>query len=250
MSLAYFYGFLDGRIRQSGSLPAGHWLLEARLSALSVLAFVVELGVNQRLEEHIAQSHRPEPIALYGKTGQRRIHRATASKMIMLRRLLDGHGSREAVGRALTDGNRGIGAQYQGVQNACYSETARRAFHSTRRLAVNWDGSTHGGLDMNVGFAVDVGTGLGAYFRPMVPHISSHSSWNRVPKRAGCPWEAVFRPRRYAQIIFFIWELIFGTPWAISNTEKSLLGTPVHVSKNLISGGALIFLGALSTPSQ
>ena len=171
MSLAYFYGFLDGRIRQSGSLPAGHWLLEARLSALSVLAFVVELGVNQRLEEHIAQSHRPEPIALYGKTGQRRIHRATASKMIMLRRLLDGHGSREAVGRALTDGNRGIGAQYQGVQNACYSETARRAFHSTRRLAVNWDGSTHGGLDMNVGFAVDVGTGFGAYFRPLVPHI-------------------------------------------------------------------------------
>ena len=90
--------------------------------------------------------------------------------MRLLRGVLDGEGSREAIAKALSHGTRGLAAQMRAVTSAVFLGKSRDAFAAASRVALSWDGSGHEGLDVNVGLALDVGTFLGTYLRPKVRH--------------------------------------------------------------------------------
>ena len=47
-------------------------------------------------------------------------------------------------------------------------------------ITVNWDQSTHGGYDMNVGFVTDIDSSNGAYMRPAAPPYTKKVVVSRV----------------------------------------------------------------------
>ena len=49
------------------------------------------------------------------------------------------------------------------VSNAVYSEVARVGFQTSGRLAVGWDGSTHGSKDVSMGYGLAVDSTFMAY---------------------------------------------------------------------------------------
>ena len=77
----------------------------------------------------------------------------------------------EQDGSAATSANalglsRGVASTVQCIQNEQYTTAARSHMAGTTSYCLNWDLSTHGGYDLNIGFALDSHSKKGCYIRP------------------------------------------------------------------------------------
>ena len=158
--------FLDGRIRGSVGMPGDHWMRAARTACVSICGFLVDALALRDIEWGESKVGRLPAPDRYGATGQRRVHRSFLPRVQRVRQLLATCGSDAAVMDALLGQGRGKAAQIRAVSNVLYNEAARDSFASARRVSVGWDGSTHGGHDVQLGYALDVQSKFAAYIRP------------------------------------------------------------------------------------
>lgn len=160
--------FLDSRIRMSAQIPPQHWLHDARAAVLEVASFLVDADLHCCIEEAAGNATKLVPSQIWGPTGQRRVHRATLPRLHLVQRLLSMNGSSEAITRALTGGLHGVAVQQRGVRNSIYTELARGSMAGSCLISLSWDGSSHGGHDMQITLAENVETGTMVYAKPTV----------------------------------------------------------------------------------
>lgn len=166
-----FLLYLDVRVQRTPGVDAHHWLSSARTAVLNVAAFLAEVLVLDELDDQ--QSRRPEefPARLYGPSGTKQVYRAVAPRMALLRRLARTGGSPELVAKALVAGKKGMGSQIAGARNRVYVDATITACTGMTRLALGWDGSCHGGREVNLGYGTNIGTGVCFYLPPTaIPH--------------------------------------------------------------------------------
>ena len=101
-----------------------------------------------------------------GSLGPSKQHRTILPRMRLLRALLDGQGSSEAVARALLHSVKGAHAQQRSVRNGVYSELTRTSCAGFRRVSISFDGATHGGHEVQVGLLCDIGADFVVYVKP------------------------------------------------------------------------------------
>ena len=160
--------FVDTRLRRSSHIQHDHWLCQARKACLCVAAFLAEVSVFADIERDSKLDTRLEVSAVFGKSQQRRAHRCVHSRMKMLRILRETHGSDNAILSALSSGGHGKAAELRSLRNSCYTDEAREAFSQCNRVAPSYDGGTHGGNEVQVGVATDVGSHMTCYLKPKV----------------------------------------------------------------------------------
>ena len=68
---------------------------------------------------------------------------------------------------AISCGVKGLASARSCVTSALYSEVARQGFQQCNRVAVGWDGSTHGAKDVQMGYAINLDTTFTAYLKPV-----------------------------------------------------------------------------------
>ena len=162
-----FLLFLDARIRESDAVPEASWLIGCRQAVLGIIAHTVEMQTLGSIESMTAnQRERFQPTDLWGRFRQRRVHKAVLPRMKLLKRLLDNNGSKEAIAKAITDGVKGVASQQRAVRNQVYSDLAREGFAGAGRISIDVDGSTHGGLDTQMGTAICLDSGFMVYLKP------------------------------------------------------------------------------------
>ena len=166
-TLTHFLIFVDLRIRATPAGQVAPWLQAVRHGLLDVVAFFVEVDTCRVFEEDAAVEHRLQPTPMLGKHRLRSVHRAVLPRFKLVRRLMETHGSSEAVARAITEGVHGVAAQQKAVRNAVYTDLARQGCRGGRRFAVGWDGSTHSGKDVSMGIAMNIDTTFMAYMKPV-----------------------------------------------------------------------------------
>ena len=55
------------------------------------------------------------------------------------------------------------------ARNQVYLDTSAEKFLGATRVSCGWDGSSHGGQEVILGFATDLRTGLSVYLAPTAP---------------------------------------------------------------------------------
>lgn len=120
---------VDARWRLLRGEQPDHWLARLRENLLTLVAFLVEFHLMGRIEEGQSLRYRPDAPAQYGKLGLRRVHTTVASRMQVVRKMLESHASAEAIGVALANGTRGQAAQLRAVLNQCHSDAAQEVGH-------------------------------------------------------------------------------------------------------------------------
>lgn len=150
-------------------VPATHPLRSLQTAMLHILTFIVEVHCHHQVIAHDA-AFAGRPIAvteLHGPSGRWRVHHRPTARISLLAQLHAGMGSDNAISTALT-GNHGVAAQVRSVRNKLYLERSRLWFQDCAKLSIGWDGSTHGGRDVNVGYAVNLTTGRACCLQPKV----------------------------------------------------------------------------------
>ena len=74
--------------------------------------------------------------------------------------------------RPYQGGSKGVASRLVHLSNKLYLERTRAEFSTTRALALQWDAGAYAGLNVNIGLAIDVGTGCGAHLVPQVPPLA------------------------------------------------------------------------------
>ena len=69
---------------------------------------------------------------------------------------------------AALGGVQSLASKAMSARNKVYAERSVVAFTGVRQISVGWDGSTHGGCDVNVGYALNVVTSVACCMKPKV----------------------------------------------------------------------------------
>ena len=170
-SLADFFWFMDLRCAASEDIDPNSWMLDPRVALLRLSAWLVNVAVEVDLAT--SASLAAQPTVLFGKDGQRRAHNQHGSRMAIAK-ALHGTGSRETICSAVRGGRHGLAAEQRARLVELYMTNVREAYHLVPSLWLHWDGSHHGGLDVQVGCALtrnllQPSQVLAAYLQPAVP---------------------------------------------------------------------------------
>ena len=161
--LSDFFLFVDRICRMTGT-EEGKWFWNLRVALLNGVAFLAEFAVMDQLADDEKDARLRVPHVLLGPKKLRRQKHMILSKIDLQRKIeQDGSAATSAAALGLS---RGMASTVQGIQNEHYSTLARAHMAGTTSYCVNWDQSTHGGYDMNVGFVLDSNSKKGCYIRP------------------------------------------------------------------------------------
>ena len=110
---------------------------------------------------------------LFGKDGRRWAHTQHGIQLAIVQALHD-TGSRETTCRAVNGGSRhGLAMLQRARMVELYMASVRGAYRHVPSLRLHWDGSHHGGLDVQIGCALaHKGRTMevfAAYLQPVVP---------------------------------------------------------------------------------
>lgn len=188
IGLLSMFVFLDLSVRAADPLPIGHWMRQTRDGLVALLSFAIEHGVARALHRAGDTDNAIEPQVNLEPMGKKRAHASVANRMPQLKRILDANGSGEAVARALCGGKHGVASQNAGVLNAIYRQSSKDASRDVNRVAMSWDGSTHGGHEANVGVAMSVKTEQSVY-------LTSKARVRFACRRMVCP-----KPMQFGRI--------------------------------------------------
>ena len=171
--LSDFFLFVDRLCRLTGT-QAGDWFWQLRVALLRAIAFLAELAISHQLAADDKAGRLRVPHVLLGPKKQRRQKYMILSKIDVQRKICeDGSSATQAAALGLS---RGMAATVQFIQNEHYSRASRQHMKGVTSYCINWDQSTHGGYDMNVGFALDSNSKKGCYLRPAASHRPSVGS--------------------------------------------------------------------------
>ena len=170
-SLADLFRFMDLRCAASEDIDPNSWMLDLRVALLRLSAWLVNVAVEVDLAT--SASLAAQPTVLFGKDGQRRAHHQHGTRMVMAT-ALHGTGSRETICRAVSGQTHSLAASHRARLVELYITNVREAYHLVPSLRLHWDGSHHGGLDVQVGCALtrnllQPSQVLAAYLQPAVP---------------------------------------------------------------------------------
>ena len=172
MLVADFLMFMDVRCRVSAATP-DDWVWQVRNAAVHGTAFLAEYCVTMQLQQDQRVSRLRAPHVLLGPRQMRRQKHMVLTKIDIQRRILeDGSGATQAHAVGFS---RGMACTLQFIQNEHYSEQCQASMRAVTSMCLCWDQSTHGGYDMNIGFALDSNSKNGCYVRPTA--IQSFISW-------------------------------------------------------------------------
>ena len=192
-----FWRFLNLRCFKA-VLPRGHPLKLLRAGLLQILAFMLEVDLDNELHEERPESSRPAVLELYGLSGRTRIHHRPAAKLVAVSTLSSTHGSAETVMRA-QGFHKGSSAQLRGAKIKIYRERTQSVFSTSSGWQITWDGSCHGGVTMLAGAVVDPTALLGAYFVPQAMQIIIWRSSSSVSMTADNNVKEISRGRNSDQ---------------------------------------------------
>ena len=165
--LVEFCCWLDARVRHSECSPTD-WLGVLRSCAIAGIAFLAEVGTIQCLSADEASGHLRRPTVLLGHTKRRRQRFATLTKSEVVEQMArDGSSN---VQTNVVQYSNGMASTVRRIMNDMYTSQARQLFKDEVGVALNWDQSTHGGLDVNVCICTSAHTDVGAYCRPAAPY--------------------------------------------------------------------------------
>ena len=164
--------FLHARVQHSKPpLAADHWLINWRNALLQVVVYFFECSVMDRLDSDAGVFHKLSARDSLMPSGRFRGRSALTKKQWMSTRM-NSTGSSETVTRTFA-GCHGVSAVIRNVSNASYTKLARCAMSQSSAISWSWDGSCHGGLDVNCGSALKIPTLDAAYLVPRVPYTQS-----------------------------------------------------------------------------
>ena len=166
VSLADLVWFLTVRVYYSSTpLSRDHWLVRFRNASLRTTSVFVELYVGHVLER--CASAKLREADLQARCGRRRQRMSTLKKSELIAIKLEKYGATETL---LNGSERvtGLAARMRTASNALYVCASQALLKTATCLAVNWDGSCHGGLAVNAGIVYDPIAALACYMAPQV----------------------------------------------------------------------------------
>lgn len=162
-----FLMYLDARVRASedADCTPDSWLNQLRANLVEGLAFLAEAAVMQHFQDEIDDGKLRRPTELLGKKGARRVRNATLTKLEVIE-LLARDGSSNVAANAVQN-THGTAALVRRIMNDMYTRNARALMIGHTAVFVNWDQSTHGGMDVNVALLTDCHRDVGCCLRPV-----------------------------------------------------------------------------------
>ena len=166
VSLEELHWFAACRVKWADPvLPQGHLIRDLRGVVIDVSCFLIEIHVHFALADAAKRKEALTPVQLVGPGGCR-VKVCVYSRYTALRKCIAGHGS-DAVTTTALGCRQGQACVMRAVRNKLYLELSRSELHKQWSVAVNWDGSSHGGLDALVGTVLCTSTSRAYYLRPM-----------------------------------------------------------------------------------
>ena len=168
-SLHMFFRFVNLRCLASSDMEQGHWMMALRTCLLRTAAWLLDIAVQMDLDD-ACQQRTANPSMLHGPRGLRLSKGQQAYKVVIMQ-ALHGHGSGETITRTLHM-HHGGAAAIRSVFCALYERNVQAVFSNVQSIGIHWDGSTHNGLDVQLGVALCTSGGVqqAAYLRPVVPN--------------------------------------------------------------------------------
>ena len=162
MPLRSLFRVLDHGLRDTDALPDGFWMKRLFHAVVEVSAFLVEVDVGTAVVEHF-------PTGAMVVLGPKRMRRAPCQlngQMHLLKRLGDCTGSPATITLALC-GQKGVAVAVAAARQWLYDVETRAKFESATAVALHWDASTHSGMDVTLGVAINQVANCAAFLRPM-----------------------------------------------------------------------------------
>ena len=161
--------FLEARVSNSeGGLPAQHCLQQLRHGLLQVVVLLFEIAIRDQVVDDLQFNF--HATVYTGKTNKRQCRRGVMTKMQLLEKIQNVHGSKEAILSALT-GSAGYFVVYRNVLNRSYVTTQRALLESGTSYTLQWDGANYSGLSVNIGILTDIESKASTYLRPKVRSV-------------------------------------------------------------------------------
>ena len=149
------------------------------------LQFYVEVAVNTCRHSRAVPPEKLRETELWGKHGTGRQRCTALKKLTWLRRSRTVDGSPETVLRAAQTVH-GFATTLRNVRQAHYCGASQALMANASSVAVNWGGSCHGGLSVNMGLLMDAGARCACYLAPAVGYVSdnNHGQVRNINTRA------------------------------------------------------------------
>ena len=179
MRLADWVLFLDLRCQFAGSKHGDDWFSDMRTALITACACLIEVHMVFTMAEDQRTERLRIPHVLLGPKKMRRVRHGVLTKLDLQKRLAEVDGSANVISNTLGL-THGMSRVVQSVQNEHYTAGAQELMAPVHGITVNWDQSTHGGYDMNVGFVTDIDSSNGAYMRPAAPPYTKKVVVSRV----------------------------------------------------------------------
>lgn len=159
--------FLEARVHFSPGLPSTHWLRQLSASVLLAMAFGMEVEVGHTLAQESRKPHNLAISLLMGRLQKRQCRKGAVSKLQLLQKVCEVHGSKNTIMDVLT-GSKGYIAVCRSVSNGMYVDLSRRTLEGAASLSLSWDAATYGGVSTNIAIAMDCFSENACYLKPGV----------------------------------------------------------------------------------
>ena len=153
--------------REAAGEEPSPMLTSLKKGLFKVMAMFFEVAIAGMWETGEVLENRVPITPLVGRSGHRRQRMGVAQKMKLVEDMIKHCGSDEVLLSAQHLGH-GVAAVVKAARNRVYFNRVAARFANTAACCLQWDEATHGGVSVNVGLLVDVGTDHGAYLKPAV----------------------------------------------------------------------------------